>query len=671
MATYVKNTWESGDTITAALMNHIEEGIETIDNNLVSLDTTLTQEGDAAEAKAVGEQLNIKANVDGYYEELTSGSAEQLLSSKFTEDGVPYVYRKTGGSLDVGNRKMEQIVGGTIVWNQLYTQGPNDVSTTDKNVTVIDNRNGSYTVSTTADGASETFSLALRPNLVRKGTHVYFKGGANLTKGVRITDGWSGWNLDMNYGRDYGVFRRTDVSENYVGYSNFTLYIPQGTVIAEPVTYWPQFCDLTMMFGATVANYLYSLQSGTSNAGAEIFKSMFRLNHYAYNEGELMSVKVSQHETIGFNQWDEEWEQGTFSTSTGANISRTDQIRSKNLIPVIPGATYYFSTSNGAAWTMFLDENGNIVNPPTLDNSASWLSSGHCIGIANRTFTMPLDAHYIRFYITQSYGGTYKNDICLNLSWTGYRNGEYEPYSKHIYALQENLTLRGVPKLDANNHIYYDGDTYEANGTVTRRYGVVDLGTLSWSYNSTYTVFIGAGLNLQSTSNAKHGICSKYPEFNVWITDPSWASADKFISLGANDNYIRIKDTAYTDSNTFAAAMSGVMLVYELATPTTEQVASYPEVQTVDDFGTERFVDTRAVAIPVGHTTKYMSNLRDKLQHLPDLADSDGLYMVKQANGQMTLTSSPLPAAPSQNGTYILKCTVSNGTPTYSWEVQS
>lgn len=661
MATYVKNTWESGDTITAALMNHIEEGLETIDNHLVSLDTTLTQEGDAAEAKAVGEQLNTKANVDGYYEELTSGSAEQLLSSKFTEDGVPYVYRKTGGSLDVGNRKLEKIVGGTIVWNQLVQITAS--STTQNGVTITANADGSIVFDGTATG--NVLFNAYPASPITPGHVILIAGcpSGGSTASYFLADGYGTGAYDIGKGKVYKTFgtQQTTIAQHRI----------QSGTVCDNLVFKPQIYDLTQMFGTAIADYVLSLDTANSGAGLAWFRSMFPNAVYTYNPGELMSVQTTQHETVGFNQWDEEWEQGTFGTSSGDNIARTDQIRSKNLIPVIPGATYYFSTSNGAAWTMFFDENQEIVDAPTLDNSASWLASGRCVGISNRTFTMPQNAHYIRFYITQSYGNTYKNDICLNLSWTGYRNGEYEPYSKHTYALRENLTLRGIPKLDANNHIYYDGDTYEADGTVTRRYGVVDLGTLSWSYNSTYTVFIGAGLNLQSTSNAKHGICSKYPEFNVWITDPSWASADKFISLGANDNYIRIKDTAYTDANTFAAAMSGVMLVYELATPTTEQVASYPEVQTVNDFGTERFIDTRAVAIPVGHSTKYMSNLRDKLQHLPDLADSDGLYMVKQANGQMTLTSSPLPAAPSQNGTYVLKCIVSNGTPTYSWEVQS
>ena len=71
-------------------------------------------------------------------------------------------------------------------------------------------------------------------------------------------------------------------------------------------------------------------------------------------------------------------------------------------------------------------------------------------------------------------------DTCVHLTWSGYRNGEYEPYEKHSYPLDSTLTLRGIPKLDANNNLYYDGDTYESDGTVTRKYGIVDLGT-RWS----------------------------------------------------------------------------------------------------------------------------------------------------------------------------------------------
>ena len=40
------------------------------------------------------------------------------------------------------------------------------------------------------------------------------------------------------------------------------------------------------------------------------------------------------------------------------------------------------------------------------------------------------------------------------------------------YALDADLQLRGILKLDANNNLYYDGDEYASDGTVTRKYGI-------------------------------------------------------------------------------------------------------------------------------------------------------------------------------------------------------
>ena len=34
------------------------------------------------------------------------------------------------------------------------------------------------------------------------------------------------------------------------------------------------------------------------------------------------------------------------------------------------------------------------------------------------------------------------------------------------------IELRGLPKLDANNNLYYDGDEFAPSGTVTRKYGI-------------------------------------------------------------------------------------------------------------------------------------------------------------------------------------------------------
>jgi hypothetical protein len=122
--------------------------------------------------------------------------------------------------------------------------------------------------------------------------------------------------------------------------------------------------------------------------------------------------------------------------------------------------------------------------------------------------------------------------------------------------------------------------------------------------------------------------------------------------------------------------MSGVYLVYELAEPTTEEAQSFQSPQIVDDFGTEEYVTSSIV--PVGHTTQYDHNLRAKLEMAPNSPDVDGDYLVRQTGSKneyvpytdgcrITALEGKIPAVPSANGGYILKCTVTDGTATYAW----
>ena len=74
--------------------------------------------------KDVAEILDNKAEIDGYYEDLTAGSSEQLLSNTYIPDTDPYLFRTTAGSKEVGDRVYEDaIVGGSVAWNQLVQNG--------------------------------------------------------------------------------------------------------------------------------------------------------------------------------------------------------------------------------------------------------------------------------------------------------------------------------------------------------------------------------------------------------------------------------------------------------------------------------------------------------------------------------------------------------------------
>ena len=108
-----------------------------------------------------------------------------------------------------------------------------------------------------------------------------------------------------------------------------------------------------------------------------------------------------------------------------------------------------------------------------------------------------------------------------------------------------------------------------------------------------------------------NAICAKYPTvtYNTINTNDDTQKAFAV----REDGSIRIKDSTYTDAATFKTAMSGVYLVYELATPTSETATPYTNPQIVAKGGTEEYIDARNVAIPVGHNTYYSYSMQNNL----------------------------------------------------------
>ena len=249
----------------------------------------------------------------------------------------------------------------------------------------------------------------------------------------------------------------------YSGNASYYLnYGGSGRAISGVI--YPMVIDLTLALGSTVADYIYTLENTSPNPGLGVAwlheRGYFTKPYYSYDAGSLQSVNnLSRHETLGVNQWDEEWEVGTINNNTGANVSDNTHIRSKNYIHVIDGLTYFI---RGARIT-WVEYDANQVYLRVG-------GGGSFVG-ADATFTPSSDAAYIRFYTASAYGTTYNHDICINIANQAV-NGTYYPYNKRSYSLDSSLTLRGIPKLDADNKLYYDGDTYESDGTVTRYWGV-------------------------------------------------------------------------------------------------------------------------------------------------------------------------------------------------------
>lgn len=374
-------------------------------------------------------------------------------------DSTPYSFRATDGGALVGedvNSVSEKIIGGTVAWNQLYNTSK--VATTSAGLTSQkDTTTGAVTLNGTVTNKGNAFGLSVK-NIQK---HIYLLSDvANQGLNIHLSS--------QSFGQSSGSGRVVkNTSANATWYYTLNIQENVGTVVTDFVIK-PMVIDLTQMFGSTIADYIYSLEQANSGAGVAWFKKLFPKDYYEYNAGELLSVEgLESHDTVGFNQFDisrADLYQGNFDAATPLNVITREYTR------VLPNTTYNFhsefnfANTNRGRYIRFYDANKNQLT--ALNNYTD----------TDFTFTTPSDCHYIRFMVYYGNGVTPSDvenaNICINLSWSGWRNGEYEEYVKHSYPLDSDLVLRGIPKLDSSNNLYYDGDTYEADGTVTRKYGV-------------------------------------------------------------------------------------------------------------------------------------------------------------------------------------------------------
>lgn len=254
---------------------------------------------------------------------------------------------------------------------------------------------------------------------------------------------------------------------------------------------------------------------------------------------------VSVYDT-GVNVWDEEWELGNIDVSSGANVSSTTQIRSKNYIPVRPNTTIYLY---GAV--------GGTFNYRFYKADKSYLR-GTYYG-ANQTLAIPEEAYYMRFVMGASYGTTYNNDISINYPSTDH---EYHAYNGTTTTVNLGRTV-------------YGGEAEIVGGSLTDKMGVVDLGTLNWIDHSSGVFWAIINGKAKGVNNI---VCSQYETAS---TAGVGNLQNNQIVGEHSGSAVYIKDTRFTtDTTAFKSAMSGVQLVYELHQPQTYQLTP-TEVKTL------------------------------------------------------------------------------------------
>lgn len=590
---------------------------------------------------ALAQQVGQLADTDN----AVAGSAEALLGGG-TAENVAVALRGNAGN---AREKIGKLVGGTIAWNQLIQKSMINLSGSNSGVTFTSNSTtGEVTTSGTASG------------------YPYRKVGSisGLVTGHKFFQGFSavnptGGNLEFRvitsnraeYYSGVGVFSAGSASYDIeaTGTTNSGSYA-NGKLSNYMLT------DLTTALGPTIADYVYTLESGTAGAGVAWLARYFPKilgGYYAYAAPALLSVNVEGKKISGFNLFD--YDAVTVSSpiikanngfsGTISQLATPITNALNNSITWMGNVQYCIRADVVTAGTNVKFQVNYTDGTSSNSNSTSGTATIQAISTAGKTVSS--------VWLTYGGGGsgaTTISNICISLS-NPLLNGQYFPHREFYYPIQSG-ELRGVPKLDANNNLTFDGDWQEPDGTRTRRYGAIDLGTLNWIYVTSAAgtkLFLSPAIaDIKVPANndtAPHLVIAKPYAVEAWNSLNIGANAPDAIGV-FTDQSVRIVSSAYNDPAVFKTAMSGVYLIYELATPYTEAGQPFLAVERLDN-GIEEVVDagveagTRDVVVPVGQDATIYRDLAALLGAIPN--------------------------PPTSAGTYTLHATVTTTNATFSW----
>ena len=249
----------------------------------------------------------------------------------------------------------------------------------------------------------------------------------------------------------------------------------------------------------------------------------------------------------GFNLLDEVFESGGLTWASGEPVAGTDRIRTKNFNPIKPSTDYYTMRGLDYAYLFLYDKNKTFIEQYLMTDTV---------------ITTPNNAYWFKVVIMET---AYKNEVSVNYPSTDHNHHPYAGGQTKTYTFPAGVGT-----------VYGGTLTVNADGTgklVVDR-ASVDMGSLNWTYINTSDIVKGFWvfkLDMLEGITYPPVISSMYKTAGIL-----WANiSDKQIGTNATGSperstaQIIVKDSAYSDVQTFTAGVTGQTIVYTLATPIT------------------------------------------------------------------------------------------------------
>ena len=677
--TYHNNSKWYSDNAQTMTSGKADKDIDSVTGNLAEFDSSHNPVDSGVHADKV--MLS-----DGSYSEANVGTSDNLVDKL----GIgslqePFFYRPTaGGDISIneeGTVQIKSIHGKTFVWNQICSgmeSGASHPGGADMNATVDDY--GYLVLNGTADsnGTAQLWYGNHKVHFVAG--HWYYMSISDNP--FNATWGYTGGGVS---GTAKEFIKRSSQTGDAIG----TFEIKAGQTYNN-VRLRTIVVDLTAMFGA----------GNEPETVADLdFRKWFPDEFYPFSEPHLLNFTGTGIKSVGFNQLDLDsymstlgiTKTGEFYADTATNFSQ----KSLNVpfpIKWLPNTKYCFyirgycsqNLSNFKVQVYYTDGSFQAI---TLSSK----SIASAYGVSDPAKTI----REVRFSFGS--GGSeyfYLDSLCVSFSYSAYRDGEYEPY----WSVTRNIPVQQYfpTGMKSAGTVF---DELTPNRAITRiaSINLHDIPSSGWSKNADhqyYHRFDEDEPGAINTTTSFNVVCSaRYTPGNAYgdHTDRSICTT----TLG-----VWIYDEEET-GNTPTLIPEGATLYYPVGTPIETRIdPPLPLLYKVADFGTEEVITPTGTApttsplVMVAHYnrdyTRQLDNIVDNIgdgkttkdivdsaRNMPDdtipkiFHDNDG--SIKLKNSSIIASSArkvinAILGTPEQNGTYILKATVTDGYAEYSWE---
>ena len=359
--------------------------------------------------------------------------------------------------------------------------------------------------------------------------------------------------------------------------TTFTLTLDQAVIY---VMFYPAMADMTTTQDVTVEQPM--IREGSSVTAYE-----------PYYDG-LRSASVTEVESVGANLIPYPFAETTktpngitFTDNGDGTITANGTATANAIFAIFTTSQYFILPKGDYVVSGGLDANTfiQLKNVDTDTDIAYTYENGGKFTLTKETKVR--GSLYIRS------GATVNNFVFKPMINKGTTALPYTPYTKNTLPIPTEVQSLDGYGWGINESVYNYID-FEKKQFV-KRVGVVDMGTLDWTFESGNSRFIALVENLASiTTRGDNVLSSKF------ITDTSAEVGDNWKGF-SNLSKVFVYTTEYFSAISFKADLSGVMLYYELAEPIITDISnilSEDNLIGVEGNGTITFVNEYKFAVP-------------------------------------------------------------------------